>query len=103
MPLVDRIVVPLPLEYMSQVTPAVAAYDLCPGHAERAVGVSCDGAGNVVVVRGPAAAGLELMVGFVERRVAGSAGVDALVGHVLVVLAGEGGFGALFTNDAELV
>ena len=87
---------------MSQVSAASRAHNLRPGHAKRSVGVPCDGAGDVVEVRGPSAAGLELMVGFVEGCVAAGAGVDTLAGHVLVVDAGVGSFGALFAEDAEL-
>ena len=62
-----------------------------------------DGAGDAVEVRGPATAGLEFVVGLVQRCVAGGAGVDARRRLVLVVLACEGGFGALFSEDAELL
>lgn len=103
MPLIRRRRVPLPLEHMPQMAPAVAAHDLSAGHAEGAVGVADDGAGDAVEVGGPAAAGLELVGGAVERGGAGGAGVGAGGGGVLVVGAGEGGLGALFAEDAELL
>jgi len=53
--------------------------------------------------RRPAAARLELVGCFVERRIAGSAVVRALGRKVFIVLAGEGGFGALLADDAELL
>lgn len=102
MPLIRRRVIPLPLENMPQVSAAVGAYDLRPRHAERAVCMSRHGAGDIVEVCGPSTAGFELVVGFVEGRVAGGAGVDAGFGHVLVVFARERRFGAFFADYAEL-
>jgi len=81
---------------------AVGAHNLRPLHAETRVRVSRHRAGEAVEVRRPAAAGLELVVCFVQGCVTGSTGVDARAGHVLVVLAGEGRFGALFAEDPEL-
>jgi len=103
MPLVRRRIVTLPLEHMSQVSATVGADDLRPGHPEGAVCMPRHGAGDVVVVGGPAAAGLEFVVRGVEWRVARSAGVDTGLGHVFVILAGEGSFGAFFADDAELL
>lgn len=80
----------------------VTAHNLRPLHAERAVRVSRHRAGDVVEVRGPAAARFELVVRLVERRVAGGAVVNPLFGHVLVVFARERGFGAFFSENAEL-
>ena len=59
-------------------------------------------AGDGIIERRPAAAGLELLLGRVEGGVAGGAVVGALGGRVLVVLAGEGRLGAFLANDAEL-
>lgn len=53
--------------------------------------------------RRPAAARLELVGCFVERRIAGGAIVGALGREVFVVFAGEGGFGAFLADDAELL
>ena len=58
---------------MPQVPPAFRARDLGARHAERAVGVAGDGAGDGVKVGGPAAAGFELVGRGVEGRVAGCA------------------------------
>lgn len=87
---------------MPQVATALGARDLGALHAEGAVGVADDGAGDGVEVRGPAAAGLELVRGAVEGGGAGGAGVGAGRGGVLVVGAGVGGLGAFFAEDAEL-
>lgn len=94
--------VPLALEDMAQVTTTVGAHNLDALHAESAIGVSCDGAGDAVKVRGPSAARLEFVVGLVDRRVAPRAGVDAVVGEELVVFAGVRGFSAFVAEDAEL-
>lgn len=102
MPLIRRRRVPLPLKHMPQVPAAVRARNLRPCHAEGAVGVADDSAGDGIEVGGPAAAGFELMGGAVEGRGAGGAGVGAGRGGVLIVGAGEGGFGAFFAEDAEL-
>ena len=53
--------------------------------------------------RRPAAARLELVSCFVERRIAGGTIVGALGRKVFIVLAGEGGFCALLADDAELL
>lgn len=87
---------------MAEVPPAVAAHDLGPGHAERAVLVPRHGARDAVEIGRPAAARVELVRGLVQRRMTAGAGVDARRGVVLVELAGAGGFGALFAEDAEL-
>jgi hypothetical protein len=60
------------------------------------------GTWKAVEICRPAAAGLELVVGFVERSIAAGASVDALVGIMLVVFAGEWGFSALLSEDAKL-
>ncbi len=102
MPLIRRRRVPLPLEHMPQMPAALGARDLGARHAEGAVRVADNGAGDAVEVGGPAAAGLELVRGAVEGGVAGGAGVGAGVGGVLVVGARVGGLGAFFTEDTEL-
>lgn len=103
MPLVRRRAVALSLEYMTQVSAAVRAYDLRPFHAKSLVCMSRHSTGDVVVVCRPAAAGLELLICSVQRCVAARAGEDALLGVELVVLAGKGSFGALFAEDSELL
>jgi hypothetical protein len=62
---------------MSQVSSAVAAHDLCPLHAECAVGVSSHRAGNGVEEGGPAAARLEFVLSSVDGRIAAGARVRA--------------------------
>jgi hypothetical protein len=88
---------------MSQVASTVAANDLCPLHAESAVGVSGHGARNGVEEGRPSATGLELMLGSVDGRVATCASVCAGGRGVLVVLARERCFGAFLTEDSELL
>lgn len=92
----------LALENVAQVAAAVGANDLNALHTQRVVDVALDGTGEAVKVGGPAAAGLELVRGLVERRLATGTAVDTGFGKVLVVLAGEGHLGALFTQNAEL-
>ena len=58
-----------------------------------------DSALDLVVEAGPAAAGVELVTGAVERGVAALAEVGAL-GPVLLVFPGEGRLGALLEDDA---
>lgn len=95
--------VSLSLEDVSEVTAAIRADNLDSLHAKGAVRMSRHGTGDSVEEGGPAAAGLELVVGLVERCLAAGAGVDTLGGHVLVVFASEGTLGALFAEDAELL
>ena len=102
MPLIRWCRVALPLEHMPQMSSAIAAQDLRSRHAECAVCMSRHRTRNVIEIRRPATAGLELVGRFVERGIAAGAGVDAVRGCVLVIFAGEGRFGALFAEDAEL-
>jgi hypothetical protein len=102
-PLVRRCRVSLALEHMSQVASAVAANDLCPLHAESAVGVSGYGARHGVKEGRPSAAGLELVLGSVNWCVAAGASICAGGRGVLVVFAGEGRFGTFLTENAELL
>lgn len=87
MSLVRRRRVSLTLEHMSQVTSAVAAYDLCPLHAECAVGMSGHRTRDGIEECGPAAARLELVLSRVDGRIAAGASVSAGGWRVLVVLA----------------
>lgn len=82
---------------------AVAAYDLRACHAERAVRVPCHRAWDRVIVGRPAAAGLELVCCFIERRSARGTCVDAVGGHVFIVDTSVRGFGAFLAEDAELL
>ena len=103
MPLIRWRWVPLALEDMAQVPSTVAAYDLCPLHAESSIHMPRHCARHSVIERRPSTSALELLLGGVERRLAASAGVDTGRRGVLVVLAAERGFGALFTENAELL
>lgn len=103
MPLVGRCLVALSLENMAQMATTIRAHDLRPLHSEGAISVSRHGTWYVVEVCWPSTARLELVVGFVQWSIASSAVVDAFFGHVLVVFAGAWGFGALLSDDAELL
>ena len=102
MPLIRRRRIPLPLEHMPQMSSTPRTHNLRPFHPKSAIHIPLHGAGDAVEIRRPAAPGLELLVGGVERGVAGGAVVGACGRHVFVVGAGEGGFGAFFAEDAEL-
>lgn len=94
---------PLSLENMSQVTAAVVTHNLSAHHAQARVRLLSNSTGYGVPKRRPSAAGVELVVCFIERRIAAAAGVDAGVRVMLVVSAGTGGLGALFAEYAELL
>lgn len=102
MPLICRRRIPLALEDMAQMTPAVTTHNLRPLHPKRAIRMSSHGAGDRVKVRRPAAAGLEFMRGLVERGIAAGASEDALGGVLGVVFACVSGLCAFFAQDAEL-
>lgn len=102
MPLIRRRRIPLPLEHMAQMAPAITAHNLGALHAERAIRMPRHGPGDAVEIRGPAATRFELVRGAVEGRGAGGAAVGARGGGVFVVGAGERGFGAAGAEDAEL-
>ena len=103
MPLVLRVPKPLALEDVSQVSPAVIAYDLGAHHAQSAVLMPSHGPRDAVEVGGPATPRLEFVVGLVERRAASSARVDAIFRVMLIVLAGVGRLGAFLAQDAEVL
>jgi hypothetical protein len=92
----------LSLKNVAQVAAAVGADDFSPHRTKASVLMSSHCARDAVEIRRPAAARVELVSGFVERRIAGSAGVDALLGVVLVKLSSAGGFSALFSENSEL-
>ena len=77
----------------------IVAHDLGP--VAVGIGTLTDRVRDSIPKRGPAAAGIELGVGFVEGSVAGSAVVDAGVGVVLVVFVVVGALGAFLAEDAE--
>lgn len=103
MPFVGRGGIALALEDVAEVAAAVGADDLGPGHAEGAVLMAGHGAWDAVKISGPAAARLELVVGFVQRRAAAGTGIDTLVRVVLVVSAGARALCALLPEDPELL
>lgn len=61
MPFIRRRRIPLPLEHMPQMPPALRARNLRAVHAQRAVRVPLHRAGDAVEVGGPAAAGFEFV------------------------------------------
>jgi hypothetical protein len=91
------------LKDVAQMSTTVRANNFCPFHAECSVCVSSYCARDIIEVRGPSATRLELVGSFVERGVAAGASIDASIGHVLVVYTGAGSFGALLSEDAELL
>jgi len=103
MPLVRGCRVALSLENMTEMTSTVRTHNLDPLHAKCAVGVSGDGSRESVKERRPAATRLELVLRLVQRCVASGTCVHSLGGQVLVVLSGEWGFGALSSEDTELL
>ena len=103
MPLISRVVVSFTLEHMSKMSSTITANDLRPLHAESTICMPCNRTRDVVEVRGPSAARLELMFRRVKRCITAYTCVDAFFGVVLVVFTGEGCFGALLAYDAELL
>ena len=70
MSLICRCRVSFSFENVSEMTPALGAYDLRPCHAKGAVGMSGDSTRDAVVVGRPAAARFEFMIGTVEGSLA---------------------------------
>lgn len=103
MALVRRRPEPFALEDVAEVPATVGAYDLRAQHAKGAVLVPRHGAGDAVEIGRPSAAGLELVVGPVQGRVAAGAAVHALAGVVLVVLPSPRGLCSLLTENTELL
>jgi hypothetical protein len=85
------------------VTSTIIADNLRPHHAKTRVGLLSDSARYGIPECGPSAARVELVVCFVERRVASSACVDTGVRVVFVKFAGTRHLGALLSEDAELL
>ena len=75
MSLVRRRGIAFAFEDMPQMPATLAAHNFGPGHAKRAISVPGHSAGDAIEIRRPAAAGLELVGGLVERRIAGSTGL----------------------------
>jgi hypothetical protein len=99
MSLILRVVELFALEDVPQMSSAVVAHNLRPPTVRSLF----DGTGEGVPEGGPPAAGIELVVRFVERRIAALAGVDAGFRVVLIEWAGTGVFGALLAEDSELL
>lgn len=102
MPLILWIPESLALENMSQMASTVIAHNLGSHHAQARVGFLAYSSWHGVPEGRPSAARVELVVCFVERRVATGAAVDAGGRVVLIVFAGAGHLGALLPEDAEL-
>ena len=75
------------LEHMSQMPSAIAAHNLRSFHPKRPIYMPRHCARHSVKESRPAAAGLEFLVGGIERSTAGGAGVDAGGRVVFVVVA----------------
>ena len=75
--LICRSFISLALEYMTKMTPAVAADDFRPLHAESVVHVSGHRTRDGVKVCRPATAGLELVISGIKWRIATCAVVNA--------------------------
>jgi hypothetical protein len=103
MSLICRSGISFSLEDVAQMSTTVRAHNFCSFHTECSVSVSGYCARDVIEVCRPSAARLELVGSFVKRGIAGGAGIDASIGHVLVVYTGSGSFGALLSEDAELL
>jgi hypothetical protein len=93
----------LSLEDVPQVTSTVVADDLRPHHTKTRVRLLSHRTWYGIPECGPSAARVELVVCFVEGRIASSALVDTGVGVVLVVSPGTGHLCALLSQNAELL
>lgn len=103
MPFVRRSRIPLALEHMPEMPSAVRADDLGTRHAQRAISMSGNSAGNGVEKGRPAAAGSKLVARLVQRRVTRSTCVDAVRRRVLIVFAREGCFRPLLSKNPKLL
>ena len=103
MPLILWVTESLSLEDVSKMTTAVIADNLSPHHAQARVRSLTDGAWNSVPECRPPAARVELVVRFVEGRVAAGACVHAGIRIVLIVLARAGHFGPFLAENTELL
>jgi hypothetical protein len=101
-PLIRWCIIALSFEDMTQVAATVAADNLRPLHAESTVCMSRDCARDGVIICWPATARLELVIGFVEWRIATSACVDTRIGHMFVVFTCTWSFGAFLSKNSEL-
>jgi len=90
---------PFPLEHVAEVAPAAGTLNL--GAIAIGVGDAAHGPGDLLVESGPAAMGVELVLGTVESRTALFALIRSSSSEVLV-LAGERRLGALVQNHASL-
>jgi hypothetical protein len=94
---------PLALENMAKVTTAIGAHNLRPRHAQGAVFMASDGAGDAIKISWPAAVGVELLLGLVQGCGTSRTGINALLRVVLVELAGARGLGTFLSQDTELL
>lgn len=88
---------------MAKMTAAVAADNLSSLHAKCVVHMSLHSSGDGVEVGWPATAGLELVVGRVERGVAASAGIYALGRVMGIIFSRARPLSALLTEYSELL
>jgi len=102
MSLVSRGLIAFTFEHMPQMPTTFTANNLRPGHAKCAVRVASHSSWNGIEEGRPSAAGLEFVVGFVERRITGGAIVGSFSWQVFIVFPGEWSFGTLFADYAEL-
>lgn len=79
------------------------ADNLGPEHPPGAILVPGDSARQAVEVGRPSTAGLELVVGLVQRRIATSTAIHALGGVVLVILPSSRRLSALLSENSELL
>lgn len=103
MPFIRGSRVPFTLKDVTKMASAVAANNLSPLHPKGVINMSLHGSRDRVEISWPATAGLELVVRFVEWRIAASTVVHTLRRVVGIVLASTGMLGTLFTEDAELL
>jgi hypothetical protein len=88
---------------MAKVTTAVVADNLSSLHTKCVIHMSLHSSGDRVEVGWPATAGLELVVGRVERGVAASTGIYTLRRVMGIVFSSAGALGAFLTEYTELL
>lgn len=102
MSLIGRRREPLTLEDMAQMTATVAAYYLGPLHSKCVVHMPRHRARNRIEIRGPTAARLEFVTGFIERGFTAGTGIYALRWVVRIVFASSSTLGTFLSKDSEL-
>lgn len=92
----------LSFEDMTKVSTTVGAHNFGSFHSEAAIHMSCHCTRNVIEVRRPSAARLELVVCRVERGITAGTGIDSGLWHVLVKLSCIGRLSSLLAQNAKL-